>query len=181
VLRLWWIVGIVLGLLLFAPLARGGFGNVTLALGAIGTVLVLTFTAAALCTAGRRVAPLPHVVAAGAVAVYMLGGVWLLPALEPYRLSRNIADVANAMSQPGAAVAACGYDEPSMFFYLAESARAVSANTLSTFAGVVIVRAAELEAAGLVPDATWARVSGFNYVKGRDEVVWVGRMGPRPP
>jgi hypothetical protein len=36
-----------------------------------------------------------------------------------------------------------------------------------------------LAAAGVTPDPhdpNWQRVAGFNYVKGRHEVIWIGRI-----
>lgn len=109
-------------------------------------------------------------------------GLGVLPALEPYRLSRLVAARVNAVSEPTTEVLACGYDEPSLFFYLERPARVMRVETLPEALRpgpqprVVIARDESLRQAGLRPasDAgVWLRVRGFNYVKGRHEILWI--------
>jgi 4-amino-4-deoxy-L-arabinose transferase-like glycosyltransferase len=126
----------------------------------------------------------------GATAVFqVLIGVWALPGFEPYRLSRRIAEQANALCTPGTEVLACGYTEPTMFFYLQRPARLVGSDEVRRALAdghaprVLILRDPELAAAGIVrqTDGDWQRVAGFNYVKGRQEVVWVVRVAADSP
>jgi 4-amino-4-deoxy-L-arabinose transferase-like glycosyltransferase len=125
----------------------------------------------------------------GAVAsisvFYVLLGLWLLPGFEPYRLSRTVAAHANAQHCRGDSLLVCGYEEPSTFFYLDQPARVVSASELAGARAaadgplLLIAGADELAAAGVTPDPhdpNWQRVAGFNYVKGRHEVIWIGRI-----
>jgi 4-amino-4-deoxy-L-arabinose transferase-like glycosyltransferase len=176
VLGLWAVVGILLGMLLLTLSARSGSSGPSLALAAGGLALVGTFATVGVLTARGRLAGAFGAVTAGTVLVYALGGLWLLPALEPYRFSRNIARTANALTTPGEPVLVCGYAEPSMFFYLEGPARVVAPHEIAAADGTVIIREAELSGLTLEPDEAWQRITGFNYVKGRDEVVWVGRV-----
>ncbi len=109
-------------------------------------------------------------------------GLGVLPTLEPYRLSRLVAQRVNAVSEPTTEVLACGYDEPSMFFYLERPARVMRVETLPEVLRpaprprVVIAREEALRQAGVVPASdggVWLRIRGFNYVKGRHETLWI--------
>lgn len=114
-------------------------------------------------------------------AVHAVAGLWLLPVLEPQRLSRGIAERANARAGPDAAVLVCGYTEPTLFFYLDRPARVVSPAGLVAAAEapggprLLVVREQELAASGLARGADWECVRGLNYVRGRRETVWIGR------
>jgi 4-amino-4-deoxy-L-arabinose transferase-like glycosyltransferase len=119
---------------------------------------------------------------------HVLAGLWALPGLEPYRLSRLIAERANALLGPQTEVLVCGYDEPSMFFYLDRPGRVIRVEALpealeaSDRSRVIIVREDRLREAGLTPGsdgAAWQPVRGFNYVKARRETVWIARLPAR--
>jgi 4-amino-4-deoxy-L-arabinose transferase-like glycosyltransferase len=118
-------------------------------------------------------------------------GLLVLPALEPYRLSREIARRANAVAAPEAEVLVAGYTEPTLFFYLDRPARLVKAEEIAgrlphepappgepdPAPRVYIVREDLREAANAgadVPAERWEQVCGFNYVKGKSECIWVG-------
>lgn len=116
--------------------------------------------------------------------LYVTLGAWLLPRLEPHRLSRRIAAAANSLAAADADVLVCGYDEPSLFFYLEGKAEVVPRETLRIALlkeappALLIIRAGDLEhAVGIalqeVPSAQ--SIDGFNYVKGRHERVWLAR------
>ncbi len=143
-----------------------------------GSVLALGFAGVAGLVLRRRpgAAWLAAVGVAG--AFHVLAASWLLPALEPYRLSRNIAKCANELGTPGATVLVSGYEEPSLFFYLNDSALVVpperllrSMNELSP--PYVVIARENVAGAADFSGAQRCGVSGTNYVKGRRETVIV--------
>jgi 4-amino-4-deoxy-L-arabinose transferase-like glycosyltransferase len=187
-LGLWGGVMELVGMALIAAAIVWRAATWSLALGAAGAVLMIGF---AFVWRSMRVHQLRGMwtrAAGTAVAFQVLVGAWLLPSLEPHRLSRQIAERASALGDPATEVLVCGYTEPSLFFYLTRTARVLSAADVAAlpddFAAprVLIVSAGELQAAGLsgvVPGETAVRVDGFNYVKGRAESVWVlYQLGP---
>ncbi|HPM22723.1 MAG TPA: glycosyltransferase family 39 protein [Phycisphaerae bacterium] len=190
VLWIWAIVPLLLGAALVAAATLGRAYAWSLATGVAGGALLLGFVVVARRVQRGRLWSAWRTAVGWTAAFHILIGLWVLPGFEPYRLSRTLANQANALSGPAATIAACGYDEPSMFFYLRRPGRVISttqlADTLreSTAPVVVIARDAELRAAGLTPDERpgWHRIVGFNYVKGREETVWViqsNRAEPR--
>ena len=62
----------------------------------------------------------------------LLFGMWLLPSLKPFHLSRQIAETINQVypKSGGVPVLLCGYEEPAMIFYLNKPVRSVSADKL---------------------------------------------------
>lgn len=116
---------------------------------------------------------------------HVLVGLWVLPGLEPYRLSRRVAERANALVGADAQVLVCGYEEPTVFFYLQRPARVVASEEIHAALGegpgprVLIVRDEELRQAdhhggrAAREDGGWQRVRGFNYVRGHRETVWI--------
>ncbi|MEW6251249.1 MAG: glycosyltransferase family 39 protein [Planctomycetota bacterium] len=200
VLGLWAVVPMAVGagLVFWGTAERaGGPGRAVAGCGALlmaGFMLVFAAVRSAQLRSALRGAALT------AVVFHVAVGTWLLPALEPYRLSRNVAGAANTrlpavrsavQAQAREAnealppVLACGYTEPTLFFYLDEAARPVDGETcaravVDDLLRVLIVSEEELAAAGLTETAhtgQWERIEGVNYVKGRREVVWVGLCG----
>ncbi len=108
----------------------------------------------------------------------------LLPALEPHRLSRNVAELANHAAAADSAVITAGYDEPTMFFYLDRPATVRHRDGLPAVLrerrdAVVIARDTWLADLGFDPaavDSPWRHIRGFNYAKGERVTLWV-----RPP
>ena len=182
VLGLWVAVPIALGAGLIAAAAAWRTLAWSLAAGVAGGVLLAGFLLVAWLVRGRRLLP-AWAGAVGVIALFHIAaGLWVLPGFEPYRLSRRIAEQANALGRSATEVLVCGYDEPSLFFYLDGRARLIAgteipaalADTVSP--RVLILRDQQLRAAVPVPDTQrgdWRRVAGFNYVKWRDETVWV--------
>ncbi|MBN1488574.1 MAG: glycosyltransferase family 39 protein [Phycisphaerae bacterium] len=134
----------------------------------------------------------PEAVWAGAVGCiglfHIVVGLWVLPEFEPYRLSRIVAERANAVAPAGARVAVCGYEEPSVFFYLHEPARVIATDELAQrfhkadATAVLIAREQDWRDAGIAPGgagAEWFSVSGFNYVKGLRVTLWIARREPQ--
>jgi len=113
------------------------------------------------------------------LAFHVLAGLWLLPSLEPDRLSRQIAEAANQLAGNEIPVIECGYAEPTMFFYLDRPTPPVEPEALPAPPFVLVAREAELDATGLRPDEhdpDWHVLRGFNYAASRSETVWVGRV-----
>ncbi len=179
VLELWALVPVVLGTAGAALAVLRGWPG---AVAGAALAFAVAFVVVGWLVRRRRTGALLPVAAVGAIVFYAVCGLWTLPALEPLRLSRQIAEQANGMVRRGEVVRVCGYDEPTMFFYLRAPARVVEPAGLRTAEGLIIAGADCLEAAGIEPDASWRRLSGLNYVHMRREVVWVGRPGgPGPP
>jgi len=121
---------------------------------------------------------------------YALVGCWVLPGLEPDRLSRRIANIANALIEGTNAekpdVLAYGYEEPTMFYYLSADARRLrpSEPEWRDWTGrpfVLIARTdrlADLRHLCTMDESAGQEVSGFNYVRGRSETVWIGWCSP---
>jgi 4-amino-4-deoxy-L-arabinose transferase-like glycosyltransferase len=144
--------------------------------GVAGAVLAIGFGVVAGMVRRRRLLAAWGSALAATVLSHMVVGVWALPGLEPYRLSRRIAEAANELSGPTTRVLACGYTEPTVFFYLRRPAHVVSAREIQRPqpGTVLIVRDAEARAAGLTPDADgWHPLEGLNIANLRREKVWV--------
>jgi 4-amino-4-deoxy-L-arabinose transferase-like glycosyltransferase len=160
----------------------------SLALGAAGAVLMIGFAFVWRAIREHQLRGMWTRAAGAALVFHLLVGTWLLPSLESHRLSRQIAERANALCGPATEVLVCGYTEPSLFFYLTRTARVLSAAEVAALSDdfanprLLIVSAGELQNAGLpdvVPGETAVRIDGFNYVKGRAESVWVlYQLGP---
>ncbi len=149
------------------------------AVAAPGVVLAAGFLPVALLVRRRRLRGLLPAAAGAMVAFYAVAGLWTLPALEPWRPSRQIAERANALLRPGEPVAACGYREPVMFFYLNGPGRPIDASELRTWRGVLIADGACLRAAGIPPDAGWTVYQWYDVLERRQRKVWIGPHRPR--
>jgi 4-amino-4-deoxy-L-arabinose transferase-like glycosyltransferase len=206
VLGVWAAVPMVFGGLIIAVGGAWHRAAWSWAMCATGATLLLGFAAVAWMLGRQRLPAAWKSSVAALVAFHVVAGMWLLPALEPHRLSRLVAERANVLGTGVAEVVVCGYTEPTMFFYLRLPARVAGAEECARILAdtakprVIIVRESELRAAGIEPregpgaagqgsalrSEVWERTAGFNYVKGRDEVVWVVRAGSpdgggRPP
>lgn len=123
-----------------------------------------------------------------AVVFHVVAGCLLLPALEPLRLSRQLARAVNEIALPGDAIYFCGYDEPTVYFYLDQPARPVPqaelAETLASESRPVVLsvteRALEQIESEKRPllDVSAARrdLSGINYVKMKRERIYIFRI-----
>ncbi len=146
-----------------------------------GFVLVAWFAA-------RRRLIVTWATAAGVTGVFhVMVGLCLLPSLEAHRLSVNVAKRANALMTPDVELVATTDEEPTIYYYLKRQARIVPRGEIAqelTCTGqsrVVIVAGELLDRAGLASGteaAGWNGVTGFNYVKGRYETVWVVAVCP---
>jgi 4-amino-4-deoxy-L-arabinose transferase-like glycosyltransferase len=148
--------------------------------GVAGTALVLGFVVAARLVRQRRLLATWSSALGATVVLHLVVGLWALPGLERYRLSRQIAEQANELCGPTTEVLACGYTEPTVFFYLRRPARVVGPDEIrraasdASAARVLIVRDAEARAAGLTPAAEGShRLEGFSLANMRHEEVWV--------
>ena len=185
VLLIWACLPIVLGLGLLAGGTAAFRAGWPLALAASGVVLAGGFGYVAWLVRRLRLLEAWTTAVAATVLFHLVVGLCALPALEPYRLSRNVARRVNAVCDPGTEVLVSGYEEPSMFFYLEPPARVVSPPVLvaalkpAEHSRVLVARAEAWRAGGvepLAPGAVWQRVRGFNYVKWRKETVWIARV-----
>ncbi|MBK9119193.1 MAG: glycosyltransferase family 39 protein [Phycisphaerales bacterium] len=119
---------------------------------------------------------------AGTIGFHAVLGVGVGPALESHRLSRNLAAAVNARTMPGDTVPffACGYDEPTLFYYARLVGRAVGSDELRVAVTtgpprVLVVAEPTRVALDWKPGPHAARYEGFNLGKGRWAVVWVLR------
>jgi hypothetical protein len=140
----------------------------------------------------RRIAPaLTAGLTAGAAFFIVFGG-WLAPAVEPLRLSRNLANAVNEIVRPGDQVLLCGYEEPSTFYYIRAPARpadslevalllhgsqdpfvlALSSSGLAAFEDA-------LRSSPLLVGQQHREVDGFNYVKSQRVTLSVSRHAGR--
>lgn len=178
VLGLWVAVAMLCGA---ALIVAGGVWHM-LAWGAAGAALVVGFLVVGGFVRQRRLLLAWGSAVGAAVLFQIVVGLWALPELEPYRLSRQVAEQANALCGATTEVLVSGYTEPTVFFYLDRPARVVGGDEIrrADAGRVLIVRDAEARAAGLAPEANggWQRLEGFNYVKGRRETVWITRCPP---
>ncbi len=184
VLGLWVAVMMLCGVALIA--AAGAWHD--LAWGAAGAALVMGFLIVARSIRQRRLLAAWRAALGATMLFHIIVGVWALPGLERHRLSRHIAERANELSAPTTQVLACGYTEPTVFFYLHSPARVIGADQVrrvTSSAGtprVLIIRDAEARAAGLATDAEgWHDLAGFNYANMRREKVWIARVSPINP
>jgi 4-amino-4-deoxy-L-arabinose transferase-like glycosyltransferase len=123
------------------------------------------------------------------VAFHLAVGWYLLPALEPFRLSRSLARAINALAEPGEPIALCGFQEPSTFFYLGNSGQEMDRHALGDLAGDgtgpawLVISERELNkldeglAAEIRSRIVGGPVSGYNYVKMERERIWIVRSG----
>lgn len=117
------------------------------------------------------------------VLLLWLAGLWLLPGLEPHRLSRVVAEAVNTRAAPGERVLAKGFKEPTMFFYLRPEARALrDDDRWRDFVGDkafwLIARPrgiASLSSVLEIDDAAREVFTGWTYAAWRRETVWVVR------
>ncbi|GMU22664.1 MAG: hypothetical protein AMXMBFR13_27490 [Phycisphaerae bacterium] len=124
------------------------------------------------------------------VALHWTVGWYLLPALEPFRLSRNLAEAINGVAAPGEPIALCGFQEPSTFFYLRHPAREIDRHALAgwptnaSLPEILAITERELDklnvaqAGEIRSRAVGKPISGYNYVKMEPETIWVGPYSP---
>ena len=189
VLGIWAAVPIVMGAGLVAAAVFCRELAWSLAAGVSGAALIIGFASVAWLARKDRLLPAFRA-AVGVIGVfYILAGLWLLPGFEPYRLSRLIAEQANEWSAPSLPIVVSGYEEPSTFFYLDEPARVAPPGELAArlreleppyllIAADPVLADTELAPPPDSPD--WQAIRGFNYVKGREEMVWVTRIDTPP-
>ncbi len=186
VLMLWPAVLIGIGgIVAGAAFAWAGPGWTLAALGT-GATLVIGFAVvrALLIRYGLRPAVIGTV--ASIVVFYAVVGLWLLPALEPLRLSRRLADTINQSVSRGESVYLCGYEEPTTFFYIRGTARPLAPDGLELALrerSLVAVTGEILE--DLAPAFrqrldTIAMVEGYNYVRMQHVTVHLVRARPAP-
>jgi len=125
------------------------------------------------------------------IALHLTIGFGLLPAVEPLRLSRNLATAINNMAEPDDRIYLCGYPEPSTFFYLNHPGREIGAgqieqlldkNNQNTKGQLILAitqrRLDRLDSdlrQRLEPLVKQYAIQGFNYVKGRTATIWLSR------
>jgi 4-amino-4-deoxy-L-arabinose transferase-like glycosyltransferase len=197
VLRAWAMVGaMVAGALLLyalsdrlpAPLRVASLvGPVGAAHAPLAFVALFVFAGPGLAPLVARAGILPTVrwIAGATAAAWLVIGTWLLPALEPYRLSRAVASSARAMAEetPGpVTIVAYGFSEPTMFFYLPLGAREIR-DAAGFAAGERIVIADERSELPAVLGGAFERrtLFGINYVNGRATTVRVIRTATEEP
>ncbi len=184
VLRLWVAIPIALGLVLCGAAGRWHSAGWAPAVAIAGAVLGVGFAAAGLFV--RRNALVGALVSAVVTmcVFYAVVGSLVLPAFEPYRLSRRVAERVNALAPPGAEIAACEYEEPTMFFYMHRPARVLPVSQLAeafrAAEGPVffVSRDRNWRSVGIEPGspgAAWESVSGFNLGRSRNETVWLAQ------
>jgi hypothetical protein len=186
------------GVFLIAAAAAIRDPVLSLPIAAVGAV-PLAGLAAATCLARRRgLAAATTAALVGAIAFHAVIGVRMLPSLEPLRLSRLLADRINAEARHGERVLLCGYEEPTVFFYVRGQARALSpadvAGALAQPGPIVLAvtdralhpgrnqQQGSLPASvvqQLAPRVLPNPVTGFNYAKGRRETIWLARIDAR--
>jgi 4-amino-4-deoxy-L-arabinose transferase-like glycosyltransferase len=117
------------------------------------------------------------------VLLLWLAGLWLLPGLEPHRLSRVVAEAVNTRAAPGERVLAKGFKEPTMFFYLRPEASVLGDDDRwRDFVGDKAFwliarprRIASLRSVLEIDDAAREVFTGGTYAGWRRETVWVVR------
>lgn len=182
--RIAWLGGLMIGAAAVITTAVVLWGR-TAAYGALGAGAILLV--ASLVAARPRRAPAwgrRCVSAAVGVALcYAVVGWIALPQAEPDRLSRRLAEAANERVREGEHVLASGYQEPTMFYYLRRPAgplRLADPATRDRVGESFVLIARDSRRPGLAgvlsfDESTGRWVEGFNYARGRQERVWVGR------
>lgn len=122
-----------------------------------------------------------------AVAFHLVAGFWLLPALEPLRLSRQLAERINTIAAPDERVYFVGYDEPTVYYYLENNGRPLKRDELydllgpdkGSFVLAVTEQSIDRMNPDLVESVTSlpheADIEGFNYVKMKTEAIRILR------
>jgi 4-amino-4-deoxy-L-arabinose transferase-like glycosyltransferase/membrane-associated phospholipid phosphatase len=117
-LGLFLLVGILLGLgLVSAPWALPVFGVRIPATGLGLVFLAMVFLAWKHYRAARH-GTVAGILVAGMMTVFLSASLFILPAIERYKLSPLIATVIQSHAGPDTPVTTCGYGEPSLNFYL---------------------------------------------------------------
>lgn len=182
VLRLWAAIPIALGLALCAVAAYGHAAQWSAPTLAAGLGLAGGFaTVGFLVRRGK--APGAFAAAVAVMCVfYGIAGSFVLPATEPYRLSRLVADRVNAMATPSMDVIACQYEEPTVFFYMRMPGRVLPVSKLAEAfhsarrPTLILSRDRDWQKVGIVPGAPgarWESVTGINLGRSRRETVWL--------
>lgn len=188
VLNLWAQVMVVFGLGLIVAGFVLKVQEVRLPLIALGSLLVVAFILAADALRRATTAAGFRIAVIGTIAFHVALGLWVLPALEPKRLSRQIAREVNVLADPVTPAIICGYEEPTMFFYLDKLPRCAEPGDVAALLKgpnppLVLAIAADSETAPSIEHAIhWvhppASISGLNYVKMQQTVVHIGKITP---
>lgn len=176
-LGLFMLVGIVLGLgLVAAPWFLPVFGVRIPATGLGMVFLAMVYLAWRQYRLARHEAVI-GILTSGMMAVLASAALFLLPAVESYKLSPLIASLIQARSGPETPVATCGYGEPSLNFYLGRGPiTPIEGPDLPTWAkapgrGILVVTEARLapvrEAMRSPRIQTLDIIPGFNYSQGK--------------
>jgi 4-amino-4-deoxy-L-arabinose transferase-like glycosyltransferase len=126
---------------------------------------------------------IPICATAAWVLLLWLASLWLLPGLEPHRLSRVVAEAVNARAATGEKVLAKGFKEPTMFVYLRPEASVLrDDDRWRDFVGDKTFwliarphRIASLRSVLEIDDAAREVFTGWTYAAWRRETVWVVR------
>lgn len=182
-LRAWFVLPIlggigVLAVLTLPRIAKYTPGYLPISGGVILIVVLISGGAAGLRFVIKRKFHLAlQVCVLLAIATFVAFGAAILPAFEKNRLSRTIAETVNEQNEIELAVVACGYDEPTMFFYLDAPAIAVTpaalderlANDLPAHTVLILAEPVFKDRADqFEPLET---LHGLNYVRGRQMSV----------
>ncbi|MEI6564153.1 MAG: glycosyltransferase family 39 protein [bacterium] len=113
----------------------------------------------------------------GMMVIILASSLFLLPAIEDFKLSPKLAQVIQTQGDPAAPVATCGYGEPSLNFYLGRGPLVpIEAPDLPKWAsapgpGILVVTKAKLDPYAGVFDSprieTLDIIPGFNYSQGK--------------
>lgn len=172
------VLALVLSGIALAPL--GTPSEVRLSLGLAALVLVFGAGWALQRVGDGDLLSVAQRIGGGMVAGWAVLGALALPSLEPYRLSRKVAEAVNGLD-PSTGVLASGFDEPTLFFYLQRPAQAVNPKllgpALAERSAPPILVLGEKQALGLTARERWEwrTIRGLQYVRGRMETVWIGR------
>jgi 4-amino-4-deoxy-L-arabinose transferase-like glycosyltransferase len=191
VLNLWAQVMVIFGLGLIVAAFVLNTRAIRLPLIAMGCLLAVAFLLAASALRRTTTARGFGVAAIGTIAFHGMLGLWALPSLEPMRLSREVAREVNARAEPSMPVYICGYEEPTMFFYLKSVPVCVETHEelverLKQLKTEAIVAVAEQPVQSTsrhrASSISWKQppttITGLNYVKMDRPIVRVGMVSP---
>ena len=185
VLYIWAAVPLALGIGLLAAGVHWHSLAWSLAAGVAGATLLVGFALVAWFVKKCRLSVAWTGAVFTVVLFHILLGLWLLPGFEPYRLSRNIAEQVNEITTPGTPIIVSGYENQACFLsrppgpVCAAEGNGDHVHELAESA-VLAIRAEDLQTAGFLSSLTdnpnWHHIVGFNYVKWREETIWIGRV-----
>lgn len=184
-------VGLALGLtLILAPWFLPLFGLRVAATGMGMLFLAMTAVGARQFVKGRHDNVLAALIT-GMTLILLSAALFLLPAVENFKISPRLADRIAALSDAGAPVSTCGYGEPSLNFYLNRGViESLDESQLADWArrpgpGVLVITPSKLKpVAGTFQGERFQRlgnIGGFNYSQGRWMTVVVFARDNRVP